>query len=111
MAARRSIDSVIERDWTAFVDEHGSLQAAADALGISYDAMRFRRARQRRQAERSSPPHLGMPGFATKSVAAKHGDTWVKQTRGVQERLYAIPTGQSPQGRFRRSLTPDKGES
>ena len=59
--------------------------------------MRFRRARQRRQAERSSPPHLGMPGFATKSVAAKHGDTWVKQTREAGE-LYAIPTGQRLKG-------------
>ena len=84
-----------ERDWTAFVDEHGSLQAAADVLGISYDAMRFRRARQRRQAER--PPRLGMPGFATKSVAAKVGDTWVKQTREAGE-LYAIPAGQRLRG-------------
>ena len=86
-----------ERDWTAFVDEHGGLQAAADALGISYDAMRFRRARQRRQAEHTSPPRLGMAGFATKSVAAKHGDVWVKQTRESGE-LYAIPTGQRLKG-------------
>ena len=86
-----------EHDWTSFVDKCGGLQEAADKLGISYDAMRFRRARQRRQDERASPPRLGMPGFATKSVAAKHGDVWVKQTRESGE-LYAIPTGQRLKG-------------
>src|SRR6185312_14137303 len=85
-------------DYSAFVDECGGLQAAADRLGITYDAMRLRRSKQRRQAERGALGYkLGLPGFATKSIAAKEGDAWVKQVKAPGE-VFELPAGQSIKG-------------
>ena len=81
-------------DYTKFADEHGGLLEAANALGISYDAMRLRRSRQRRMAETG---HLGyspvLPGFAIKSIASKTDGAWVKQTKSPGEQ-FEMPPGQ-----------------
>ena len=81
-------------DYTKFVDDHGSLLEAADALGISYDAMRLRRSRQRRRAETG---YLGfspvLPGFAIKSTASKVDGVWVKQIKAPGEQ-FEMPPGQ-----------------
>jgi len=87
-----------ETNWTAFVDECGGLQEAADKAGITYDAMRLRRSKQRRRAERGALGYgLGLPGMATRQISAKDGDVWVKQTKAAGE-VYELPTGQRIKG-------------
>lgn len=71
--------------------EHGSIRAAQRASGIPYTTLQ---GRVHRAAERGlllSTP-AAMPGFAIKSVAAKEGDKWVKQTKAPGEK-FEIPAG------------------
>ena len=83
-----------ETNWTAFVDECGSLQAAADKAGITYDAMRLRRSKQRRRAERGE---LGydpvVPSYAIKQISSKKDGAWNKQTRAHGDK-FEMPAGQ-----------------
>lgn len=78
-------------NYSALIHEHG-VQGAADLLGISYDAVRFRRNRQVRRAERGEwGLKPVMPGFGIKSVSSKTADgEWVKQTKAAGE-VYEVP--------------------
>jgi hypothetical protein len=88
-----------EIDYSAFVDECGGLQEAADKLFITYDAMRLRRSKQRRRAERGEMGFAPvLPGFAVKTTARKMPDgTWVKQARAPGEE-FEMPKGQRLKG-------------
>jgi hypothetical protein len=86
-------------DYSAFVDKCGGLQEAADKLGITYDAMRLRRSKQRRKAERGELGYKPvLPGFAVKSVASKTDDgAWVKQVKAHGEK-FEVPAGHAVKG-------------
>lgn len=70
-------------NWSAFVEDCGSLQAAADKEGVSYDAMRLRRSKQRRQEDveqprdASGPPMAGYLSGPAVAIMSKPDNTFV----------------------------------
>lgn len=75
--------------------EHGSKQAAADALGVSRSAMRRRLARAGELGMLGTSPVV--PGFAIKSIASKVGDAWVRQGKAPGE-VFEVPDGHAVKG-------------
>ena len=75
--------------------QHGSKQAAADALGWTRHAMRWRLKVAAERGMLGLKPVL--PGFAIKSIASKEGDAWVRQVRDHGE-VFAAPEGHTVKG-------------
>lgn len=79
----------------AYLAHDRNKQAAADALGWTRHAMRWRLKVAAERGLLGYEPVL--PGYAVKSIASKQGDAWVRQVREHGE-VFAAPEGHTVKG-------------
>lgn len=79
----------------AALQQHGSQNAAAAALGLARSSFQNRLRRAAERGLMGTKPVL--PGFAIKSIASKQGDAWIKQTKAPGE-VFELPAGQVVKG-------------
>lgn len=75
--------------------EGKSLRKIAKAMGIGYGTAHKYVRRGAEQGKLGTKPVL--PGYAIKSIASKHGDAWIKQTKAPGE-VFELPAGQVVKG-------------